>query len=169
MSSNLESRISLEVFQRHFVLTHMKDEAAGLFDELKKRADGHGESFDNLLAEWIKRNYKQGGFQDDNWNVREVPLDWCYFAHTDFRGFPVPKDQRFLDFLSNQREIVESDSFPCSSRICAPWSGPMPEPLAQERGHEKYYILDGQQRVIRHWYHYVPNVRVFIYRGQLEV
>ena len=105
-----------------------------------------------------KVKYPQNAFRDDNWYVREVPLDRCYFAHTDFRNRPVPKDQRFVGFMDNQRQEIESGSFPCSSDIRAPWSGPMPEPLAQERETEKYYILDGQLRVIRHWYHNVPIV-----------
>jgi hypothetical protein len=45
----------------------------------------------------------------------------------------------------------------------------MPEALVRERESEKYYILDGQLRVIRHWYHQVPDVKVFIYRGQLAI
>ena len=45
----------------------------------------------------------------------------------------------------------------------------MPEPLIEERGPEKYYVLDGQLRVIRHWYHNVPDVRVFIYGGDRAV
>lgn len=45
----------------------------------------------------------------------------------------------------------------------------MPEPLVQEREPEKYFVLDGQLRVIRHWYHNVPNVGVFIYRGKLDL
>jgi hypothetical protein len=134
-----------------------------------RRAEQNGEPFARLLAEWIEQNYPQRGFQDDNWYVKEVPLTSCYFAHTDFRGFPVPKNARFVDFLCNQRQQIDSDLFPCSSQIYSPWLGPMPEPLAQERGHERYYILDGQMRVMRHWYHEVPNVRVFAYEGTGEV
>jgi hypothetical protein len=164
-----ETRIPLEDFQGHFVLTHMKGAAAGVFDDLKQRAEQSGRPYPELLGEWIKCKYPQNAFRDDNWYVREVPLDRCYFAHTDFRNRPVPKDQRFVGFMDNQRQEIESGSFPCSSDIRAPWSGPMPEPLAQERETEKYYILDGQLRVIRHWYHNVPIVRVFIYRGQCNV
>jgi hypothetical protein len=163
MSSGLETRISLEDFQRHFVLTHLKDRADSLLDELNQQAERSGQSFARLLAEWMKCNYPQSGFQDQNWYVRGIPLDRCYFAHTDFRGHPVPKDQRFVDFLCNQRQEIESGLFPCSSEIRAPRSGQMPEPLVQERGPEKYYVLDGQLRVIRHWYHNVLNVKVFIY------
>jgi len=45
----------------------------------------------------------------------------------------------------------------------------MPQPLVSERKLGKYYILDGQLRVIRHWYHQLPNVKVFVYRGKLDV
>jgi hypothetical protein len=38
----------------------------------------------------------------------------------------------------------------------------MREPLVREREPEKYYILDGQLRVIWHWYHQRPGVKVFI-------
>lgn len=164
-----EIPIPLEDFHRHFVLTHMKGAAAVVFDNLKQEAEKSCRPYAALLGEWIKCKYPQGAFQDDNWYVREVPLDKCYFAHTDFRGRPVPKNQRFLDFMDNQRQEIESGSFPCSSEIRASWSEPMPEPLVQEREPEKYYILDGQLRVIRYWYHNVPIMRAFIYRGQCNV
>jgi hypothetical protein len=53
--------------------------------------------------------------------------------------------------------------------IRAPWSGPMPAPLVQERAPGKYYVLDGQLRLIRHWYHDVPTVKLFVYRGSKDV
>lgn len=151
MSRSGETRISLHEFHRHFVLTHMKDRAAAVFDEVKERAQRSGKSFASDLAEWITSQYSQGAYQDDNWYAREVPLDVCYVAHTEFRRHPVPKNQRFVDFLPTQRQKVESGTFPCSFEIRAPWSGLMPEPLAQEREPDRYYILDGQLRVIRHW------------------
>jgi len=92
-------------------------------------------------------------------------MDECYFAHTDFRHYRVPKDERYVDFLSSQLCPIESGSFPCSWEIRAPWEGCMPEALVQERQAGKYYVLDGQLRVIRHWYHQVSLVPVFIYRG----
>jgi hypothetical protein len=70
--------------------------------------------------------------------------------------------------MRDKREEIDAGTFPLSAEIRAPWQK-MPEPLIQERGRERYYVLDGQLRVIRHWYHAVPNVRVFIYRGQLAV
>lgn len=169
MSIGDETRISLEEFHRHFVLTHLKDGATAVFDELKQRAERSGKPLASTLAEWITSQYSQAGYQDDNWFATEVPLDGCYFAHTDFRFDPVPKDQRFIDFLPTQRQKIELGSFPCSLEIRAPWSGPMPEPLAQEREPEKYYILDGQLRVIRHWYHDVSVVKLFVYRGSKDV
>ena len=45
----------------------------------------------------------------------------------------------------------------------------MPEPLVQEREAGMYYILDGQLRVIRHWYHNVQNGKVLIYRGRCDL
>ena len=67
--------------------------------------------------------------------------------------------------MKDLRQEIESGLFPCSNEIRAPWSGAMPEPLVQERGADRFYVLDGQLRVIRHWYHNIPNVRVFIYKG----
>jgi hypothetical protein len=147
----------------------MKDTAAEVLAKLELRADQSGETLGKLLAEWMKAHCPQSGFQDDAWYAREVPLDRCYFAHTDFRLRPVPKDQAIVVFMLNKRQEIESGSFPCSSEIRAPWSEQVPESLVQERGPEKYYVLDGQLRVIRHWYHAVPNVKVFIYRGNLAV
>jgi hypothetical protein len=171
MSSDLETRISLEVFQRHLLVTHLKDEAAGVLDQLERRASQSGESFSTLLAECVKSRFpKEAHFQEDCWYAEEIPIDGCYFAHPDFRKHPVPKDERFVDFMPTKREEIESGSFPYSSKIRAPWSEtPMPQPLVSERKLGKYYILDGQLRVIRHWYHQVPNVKVFVYRGKLNV
>jgi len=162
-------RVQLATFHRHFLVTHLKGNADGMLRQLEARARLSGESFESLMADLVKFCYPQGAFQDDNWCAAEVRLDQCYFAHTDFRLLPVPKDQRFVDFLPAQREKIDSGCFPCALEIRAPWSGPPPEPLAQERGSDRYYILDGQLRVIRHWYHQIPNVRIFIYRGQRAV
>ena len=170
MSSDWD-RISLEVLHRHIVVTHLKDRAAGVHEDLQRQASQSGEPLGRLLAECVKLHYpKRTDFQDDNWYVGEVPLDRCYFAHEDFRTYPVPKGERFVDFMHDKRQAIESGLFPYSSQICAPWPGPMPEPLAQEREEpEKYYILDGQLRVIWHWYHNVPNVRMFIYREKCKL
>jgi hypothetical protein len=165
MSSSPESQISLEDFRRHFVLTHMKERATGVFAEVAQEAELSGKSVGCVLAQRIHREYSQGGYQDDKWYAREIPLDFCYFAHTDFRLRPVPKNKRFVDFLSTRRKEIDSGAFPCSLEIRARWSGPMPEPLAQEREANRYYILGGQLRVIRHWYHDMDGVRVFVYRG----
>jgi hypothetical protein len=169
MSADPESRIPLEAFHRHFLVTHLKGKAACLLDQLERKAKRSGDSFSSLLAELVASCYPQSGFQDDKWYAREVRVNSCYFAHTDFRGLPVPKDSRFVDFMANQRHEIESGLFPCSSEVRALLSGETPEPLVQERGPAKYYVLDGQLRVIRHWYHNVPNVKVFIYRGNLDV
>lgn len=169
MGSDLEMRIPLETFHQHFIVTHMKGKAAALLCELRQQADQAGQLLASQLSEWMRENYPQPAFRDDNWFSRIIPLDKCYFAHTDFRDFSVPKDQRFVDFLPEKRREIECGSFPCSLQIRAPWLGQMPEPLIQERGLERYYVLDGQCRVIRYWYHGVPNVSAFIYRGQLAV
>lgn len=170
---NIETKVPLEVFHRHIVITHAKDAADKVLCELEQQAQQSSESVARLLADWVKRNHKKGeetsdGWQDDNWWAKEVLLEKCYFAQTDFRGYSVPKDERFIDFLPAKRREIESGSFPCSSQILAQWHD-MPEPLAQERDSEKYYILDGQLRVMRHWYHNVTNVRVFIYKGKGNV
>jgi hypothetical protein len=171
MSSDSETQVPLEAFHRHFLVTHLKGNADRLLDRLEERARRSGEPFGPLLADLVASCCPQGGYLDNDWHVREVPVDMCYFAHTDFRSYRVPKGHRFVEFLDNQVQEIERGSFPCSSQIRALWSEVMPEPLVQERGRGtgKYYVLDGQLRVIRHWYHQIPNVRVFIYRGNLDV
>ena len=170
MGPDLETRISLEVFHRHFLVTHLKGNAARVLDELERRVRGSIEPFGSLLAALVSSYDPKASYQDDNWYARDVPLDRCYFAHTDFRHHRVPKNERFVDFLGSRLQEIEQGSFPYSSEIRAPWSGtPMPPPLVQERGSGKYYILDGQLRVIRHWYHQVPDVKVFEYRGKHDV
>jgi len=169
MSSDSETPIPLEAFHGHFVRIHMKDKADSVLEELKQQAARSGPSLASLLVEWMTRHYPQSGFRDDKWYAKVIRVDKCYFAHEDFRERPVPKNERFVEFLHDNCSAIESGLFPCSSEIRAPWSGQMPEPLIQERGPEKYYVLDGQLRVIRHWYHSVPDVKVFIYRGDLAV
>jgi hypothetical protein len=169
MNPDPETRIPLEQFHRHFVTTHAKCEAEVIFAELEQQAVETHRPFTALIAEWIADRYKQTAYQDDYWYAKEVRLDRCYSAHTDFRLYPIPKDQRFVDFLPSYRQEIAAGSFPYSSEIRAPWSPRMPEPLVQERGPENYYILDGQLRVIRHWYHGILNLRVFLYRGQGSV
>lgn len=166
MSSNLEIRVPLEDFHRHFLLTHIKGNACHLLGHLERRWQVSGESFASLLAGLVAAWNQEGAYQDDDWHAREIPVDRCYFAHDDFRHYPVPKDHRFVEFMPNQRSTIDSDCFPCSHEIRAPWAGPMLEPLVQERQSEKYYVIDGQLRVIWHWYHNVPNVKVFIYKGK---
>ncbi len=169
MSPDPETRIPLEQFHRHFVTTHAKGEAESIFAELAQQTLKTERPFATLIAEWIASRYQQTAYQDDHWYTKEIRLDLCYSAHTDFRLYPIPKDHRFVGFLPNFRKEIESGSFPCSSEIRAPWSAGMREPLVQERGPENYYILDGQLRVIRHWYHGIRNLRVFLYKGQGSV
>lgn len=69
----------------------MKDGAAAVFDEVGQRAERAGKPFASTLAEWLTSKYPQGTYQDDNWYAKDVPLDGCYFAHTDCRLRPVPK------------------------------------------------------------------------------
>jgi hypothetical protein len=170
MCSDSEARIPLELFHRHLVRVHGKGEAATILDTLERKASQSGEPFRELVKEWVKCKYPEEiSYQEENWYVTEVPLASCYFAHDDFRLRWVPKNERFVDFMRDKRDEIESGSFPCSSEIRAPWPGSMPEPLVREREPRKFYILDGQMRVIWHWYHNVPTVRVFIYRGKLAV
>jgi hypothetical protein len=98
----------------------LKDEAAGVLDQLERRASQSGESFSTLLAEYMKshRDYaREEHFQEDCWHAREIPLDGCYFAHSDFRTHPVPKDERFVDVMPRKRQEIELGSFPYSSEI----------------------------------------------------
>lgn len=170
MGSQEKTPISLEALHRHFLVTHLKGEAACVLNRLERRAKEEHESFAGLLADLMGCWNKPGAYRDDKWFAKDIPVDGCYFAHTDFRHRRVPKDQRFVDFLGSALEEIELGSFPCSWEIRAPWEPtPMPAPLVQERGEGKYYVLDGQLRVIRHWYHGVPSVSVFIYRGESGV
>lgn len=165
MSTYRETKVPLAAFHRHFLVTHLKGNSDCVLKRLEARALKSGESFERLMADLMASCYPQAGFRDDNWYAAEILLDCCYFAHEDFRLFPVPKDGRFVDFLPAQREKIQAGCFPCALQICEPWSHSPPEPLVQERG-GKYYVLDGQLRVIRYWYHSVSNVKVFIYRGK---
>jgi hypothetical protein len=165
-----DNRIPLETFHRHVLVTHLKGYAAFVVDQLKQRTPP-GEPFGRLLAALVAACCpEEKHFQEENWFAEEIPLNKCYCAHEDFRHHPVFKGQRYVDFMPDKRQKIASDCFPFSYEIRAPWSTePMPEPLVREREPGRYYVLDGQLRVIRHWYHNVPNVKVFVYKGQLEI
>jgi hypothetical protein len=169
MRSRLETQIPLESFHRHFISMHMKGAATGVLSQLEREANQSGKPISKILEDWMMAHYPQSGFRDDACYAREVPLDNCYFAHTDVHClFSVPKDHLFVEFMRDKRNEIDAGTFPLSAEIRAPWQK-MPEPLIQERRDERYYVLDGQLRVLRHWYHAVPNVKVFIYRGKLAV
>ena len=170
MNLNLETKISLQDFHRHVIATDVQCGGTAVLDELKQIAIEPGESLSKLLSQWVRvRCPREKHFQEDCWYATEVALDRCRCAHSEFRGYPVPKNERYVDFMPKQREAIESGSFPFSTEIRAAQWSEMPPPLVREREPWKYYILDGQQRVIRHWYHGVSIVRVFIYKGELEV
>jgi len=184
-----EIRVPLDTFQQDFIVTHCKDKAKALLSELHMRANQCSQPFAQVLNEWVASKYEQTSYWDDNWYFTEIPLERCYFAHTSFHGtYQVPKDKRFVDFLeSTGGGEIENDSFPCSAEIKNHW-GPMPPVMIEERdpndstkrvtdanassayvGCERYYILDGQLRVVRHWYHSHPIISAYIYRGDGKV
>jgi len=177
-------RIPLETFQRHFLLTHLKNKPDCVLAHLQQRWPPLAQSFGDLVAELLRACWAdQSAYVCDNWYSFEIPLNKFYFAQGDFRGVGVPKDGLFVDFLDKHVREIESHSFPMAREIRAEWK-PMPPPMIEERdpddwtvrvtaedqiqknvGRERYYVLDGQLRVIRHWYHGRPSVPVYIYRG----
>jgi hypothetical protein len=178
------NKVPLEIFQRDFLLTHLKNKPKCVLDELQAMHQGTNPSFVQLMMKVIENCWsEQTAFRCDNWYSCEIPLEKCYFAYTDFRGYRVPKDGRFVDFLGAHVQEIESHSFPMSREIRSAWT-PMPRVMVEERdaddwtkrvtdtnaasngtGRERYYVLDGQLRVIRHWYRQVPIVKAYIYRG----
>lgn len=166
MRSSSETKVSLEKLHQHFLVTHLKGEADCVLDQLKQRAQRSDEPFANLLAELMASCYPNPVFRDDNWYSIEIPLDRCYCAHPEFRHYPISKDQRYVDFMPGLRGKIESDCFPFSFEIREQWKGPMREPLVKERQPGRFYIIDGQLRIIWHWYHNKATVRVFEYRGR---
>jgi hypothetical protein len=177
-------KVPLETFQRDFLLTHLKNKTKCVLEQLELRCQRSSEPFEALLAGLVKACWKdQTAYWCDHWYSHEIPLNKCYFAHEDFRGYRVPKDGRFTDFLDKHIYEIESHSFPMAREIRAKWE-PVPRPMVEERdpdnwtlrvtdvtenpknvGRERYYVLDGQLRVIRHWYHQRLSVPVFIFRG----
>lgn len=177
MNSELE-KIPLQELHRHVIVTQLKDQAGCELERLEIRAQS-GVPLGNLLAECVRfHNPVELHLQDDEWYATEILLAECYCPHANFRPDRItspkdrhlvdfPKDERYVDFMPERREAIDRGSFPYASVIRSPWPGQMWEPLARERQPGKYYVLDGQLRVIWHWYHDVPKVKVFVYRGQI--
>jgi len=166
MAANSGTLVPLNDFLRHIIHTHLKDRAAGVLWEIGRQGqlDPHDEL--RCLKRCVQSYYPgRPSFVDDNWKENEVGVDSCYFAHGDFRGCRVPKDGRFVDFVEAQRSNIQLGAFPCASEIRAPLPWPVPPPLVRERVTGRYYVLDGQLRVIRHCYHDVPKVTAFAYAG----
>jgi hypothetical protein len=183
-------KVSLQNFQRDFLLTHLKNKPECVLDCLAQMCQSNlsSVSFGDLLMRVIEACWRdQTAFRCNSWYTCEISLNKCYFAHTDFRGFNLPKDQRIVDFLDAHIDKIELGLFPMSREIRSEWQ-PMPRVIVEERGpddwtrrvtvtttawnnsgHERYYVLDGQLRVIRYWYHQKPWVPVYIYRGNGSV
>jgi hypothetical protein len=177
VNSALE-KIPLQEFHRHVIITQLKGQADRELEKLEIQAQS-GVPLGNLLAECVKlHNPAELHFQDDEWYATEILLAECYCAHANFRPDRImspedthladfPKDERYVDFMPERREAIDRGSFPCASAIRTPWRGQMWEPFVRERQPGKYYVLDGQLRIIWHWYHNVLKVKVFMYRGQI--
>lgn len=172
------SRIPLAEFQLHVLRTHLKDRADAVRSILETQALKTCTTFESNLSQYLGTYDPNDGhpeWQEDAWYRTEVPLDACYLAHSVFRSYPVPSGDRFVDFLVGHqiRQKIETACFPCWSEIQRAWSGqaPIPEPLVAERDGTdgRYFVLDGQFRVIWHWYHNRQTIRVFTYRGNLKV
>jgi hypothetical protein len=177
-------KVPLETFQRDFLLTHLKNKPECVLDRLQEMYQEANTCFRDLLAKIIETCWKeQTAYRCDSWYTCEIPVNKCYFAHEDFRGYRVPKDERFVDFLEAHVQEIEPHSFPMSREIRSEWR-PMPRVMIEERdaddwsrrvtgttatsnnvGRERYYVLDGQLRIIRHWYHRQARVPAYIYRG----
>jgi hypothetical protein len=50
--------------------------------------------------------------------------------------------------------------------LAGDWTRRVPGRIQGSPGRERYYVLDGQLRLIRHWYHHISSVTVYIYRGK---
>lgn len=181
-------KVSLKTFQRDFLLTHLKNKPDCALDQLQQICQESGLPFSGLLMKVIENCWKeQTAYRCDNWYSCEIPLDKCYFAHDNFRGYRVPKDNRFVDFLEGHLQEIESNAFPMSREIRSEWRA-MQRIMVEERdpgdwtkrvtcamttsqnvGRERYYVLDGQLRAIRHWYHRKALVPAYIYRGDGSV
>jgi hypothetical protein len=179
-------KVPLETFQRDFLLTHLKNKPDCVLNHLKQTCQSNL-SFGDLLMQIIEACWKdQTAYRCDSWYACDIQLSKCYFAHGDFCGYRVPKDERFVDFLDSHIQEIESHSFPMAREIRSEWQ-PAPRVMVQERdaddwtkpvrtnatsnnaGRERYYVLDGQLRVIRHWYYRKASVAPYIYRGNGSV
>lgn len=172
MSSNSETLIPLDVFHRHLLIVHGKCEAVAILSTLNRRASHSGEPLSKLLAAWVRCKFSnEPSYLEESWFEREIPVNACYIAHSDFHCLgELHKDESFVGFMQDKRQQIDSDLFPFSSVIRAPWpQDPMPPPLVRERQPGKFYVLDGQLRIIWHWYHKVENLKVLIYKGQLAL
>ena len=149
-------RVSPTEFYRHFISTHLKGAAPQNLEQLSE----------DELRNIIKENYPDNPeWLEDVWVAINVRTDKCYISQDDFRSYGIPKHQSFPDFVNNVRAEIDADTFPYAKDIKAGIQQPYPPVIARERETGRFYILDGQKRLITLCYHLATEVRVYLYTG----
>ena len=153
--------IPLAEFQRNALRTSLKEETPTDLDEYSEL-----QLRDLVMGRFPQEHH----YIEDAWEIAEVATDCCFIAHTDFRLYSIPKDRRFAEvLLTTWRVLIDTDRFPCSAEIRAGICPDYPPLIVREREDGKFYVLDGQRRIITLLYHSVPLVKVHLYIGSRQV
>ena len=113
-------------------------------------------------------HFKEPAYLDDQWYDAHLDIDLLHIAHPDFRGFPLKKEIRYCDYLPLIKPLIDSGYFPFAAEIkkgLAQGSANFPPLVVSERKPGKFYVIDGQRRVITQWYQGMNQVRAYIYKG----
>ena len=154
------NHLPLPDFQRNALRTSLKNRTPDDLDECSALR----------LCELVTKQFpREFHYLEDAWVAGTIETGSCFIAHSDFRDYPIEKDWCFADQIASWRSLIDARIFPCASEIRAGITADYPPLIVRERIRGKYYVLDGQHRIITLLYHGFLVVRVHAYTGSLRV
>jgi len=154
------NRVPLAEFQRNALRTSLKDRTPADLN------DYSAAKLRELVTECFQ---EERHYLEDAWEAADIATASTFIAHTDFRGYPIEKDRNFAEALADWRQPIVAGEFPCAAEIQAGITADYPPLIACEREAGRFYVLDGQRRIITLLYHRRPLAKAHIYRGSRGV
>ena len=84
--------------------------------------------------------------------------------HSDFRGVPLTKGERFVDILERSRNEILTRAFPEAERIMA--GGNPPAVMVERDDAGELFVADGQCRVLAALWHHVDRLEAYVFHRQ---